>query len=165
MKKLIIINGVMGVGKTAVSKELYKRVDKAIWLDGDWCWMMDPFVVNEDTKGMVLDNITHQLQNFINCKDFKHIIFNWVIDEEKIYQDILKSLTGEFTVYKITLMCSAKVLCQRIECDVSAGLRDEGNYERSLAKLEKYQLLSSIKVDTDNRSIDEIVEDIINILG
>lgn len=164
MKKLIIINGVMGVGKTTIAKQLHQRLDKAVWLDGDWCWMMDPFVINEDTKTMVLDNITYQLQNFIHCKEFEHIIFNWVIDEESIYEDILKRLMGDYTVYKITLMCSPKALYQRIQRDIQASLRDKHNYERSLAKLEKYQTLSSIKVDTDYRSIETIVKDIISIV-
>lgn len=74
--KLIIINGVMGVGKSVTSKALNQALSKSVWLDGDWCWMMDPFVVNDITKEMVIDNITYQLNNFINSKQFEHIIFN-----------------------------------------------------------------------------------------
>jgi len=46
-KKLIIINGTMGVGKSTISKALYKNLENSVWLDGDWCWMMNPFIVNE----------------------------------------------------------------------------------------------------------------------
>lgn len=35
MKNLIIINGTMGVGKSAVSKELNRIPEKSIMLDGD----------------------------------------------------------------------------------------------------------------------------------
>ena len=55
MKKLIIINGTMGVGKSTVSKELNQRLKKSIWLDGDWCWMMNPWDFSEENKSMVLD--------------------------------------------------------------------------------------------------------------
>ncbi len=64
-KKLIIINGVMGVGKTTICKVLYKKLNNSFWLDGDNCWMMNPFVVNEENKAMVLDNIVHVLNNFL----------------------------------------------------------------------------------------------------
>lgn len=33
MKNLIIINGVMGVGKTTISRELNRQLDKSVWLD------------------------------------------------------------------------------------------------------------------------------------
>ena len=37
-KKLIIIRGPMGVGKSAVSKRLKKALSQAVLLEGDWCW-------------------------------------------------------------------------------------------------------------------------------
>ncbi len=54
IKKLIIINGTMGVGKTATSKELNKKLNNSVWLDDDWCWMMNPFTVNDENKNMVI---------------------------------------------------------------------------------------------------------------
>ena len=65
MKKLIIINGTMGVGKTTVSERLYKSLENSFWLDGDSCWYMNPFVVNEENKKMVIENISFILNNFI----------------------------------------------------------------------------------------------------
>ncbi len=37
----------MGVGKTTVCRELLRTLDKCVWLDGDWCWMQDPWIVND----------------------------------------------------------------------------------------------------------------------
>ncbi|WP_178382852.1 AAA family ATPase, partial [Paenibacillus sp. P46E] len=53
MKKFIVISGTMGVGKTTISKELLESLNNAIWLDGDWCWMMNPWVINEENIRMV----------------------------------------------------------------------------------------------------------------
>lgn len=64
MKNLIIINGTMGVGKSTVCKELNKRLIRSVWLDGDWCWMMNPWVVNDENKKMVVQNINFLLRNF-----------------------------------------------------------------------------------------------------
>ena len=61
-KTLIVINGCMGVGKTAVAQALYRRLQHSVWLDGDWCWMMNPWVISEENKRMVEDNITYLLR-------------------------------------------------------------------------------------------------------
>lgn len=61
MKRLILLSGPMGVGKTTVATLLHDRIDHSVLLDGDWCWMMHPFTVTDETKAMVLDNITHLL--------------------------------------------------------------------------------------------------------
>lgn len=47
MKKLILISGTMGIGKSTITEELSKQTKQSVYLDGDWCWMMNPFIVNE----------------------------------------------------------------------------------------------------------------------
>ena len=37
MKRLILIGGSMGVGKTTVCNELKLQLKKSVFLDGDWC--------------------------------------------------------------------------------------------------------------------------------
>ena len=75
MKTLYLIGGTMGVGKTTISKQLKQALNHSVFLDGDWCWDMHPFIVNEETKAMVLDNICHLLNNFIHCSSYENIIF------------------------------------------------------------------------------------------
>jgi len=59
MKTIYLIGGTMGVGKTAVCKELKFFLDNAVFLDGDWCWDADPFQVTEETKAMVLRRVLY----------------------------------------------------------------------------------------------------------
>ena len=66
VKRLYIIGGAMGIGKTTVCQILKKELPKAAFLDGDWCWDMDPFQVTEETKAMVMENIVYLLNNFIS---------------------------------------------------------------------------------------------------
>ena len=56
MKRLFLIGGPMGVGKTTVGQLLKRRLPRCVYLDGDWCWDMDPFQVTDATRTMVLDN-------------------------------------------------------------------------------------------------------------
>lgn len=75
MKRLFLINGTMGVGKTATGKELLDLLPNCAFLDGDWCWDMNPFVVNQETKSMVEDNIVYILNNFLKCSVYENIVF------------------------------------------------------------------------------------------
>lgn len=165
MKRLIIINGTMGVGKTATCRQLNKSLDNSVWLDGDWCWMMDPFIVNEETKSLVTDNITHMLRNFLNLSHIENVIFNWVIDKDEIFDIILEPLKDlEFELYKITLVCSDSVLINRISRDVQSGKRNSDCISRSIKRQPLYKKINTIKINTDNNTIEDNVREIQNIL-
>jgi len=160
-KKLIIINGTMGVGKTATCRELNKSLENSVWLDGDWCWMMNPFVVNDENKNMVVNNITHLLRNFLTNSSLQYIIFNWVIHIEDIFNGILEPLCDfDFEIIKITLTCSEEALKNRILNDVKLNLRDESSISRSVERLELYKGMHTEKIDTTNLSIVEAVDKI-----
>ena len=47
MKKLILIGGAMGAGKTTVCQKLKPLLAPSAFLDGDWCWDMEPFRVTD----------------------------------------------------------------------------------------------------------------------
>lgn len=165
MKKLIVINGTMGVGKTKTCKELNKRLDNSVWLDGDWCWKMNPFIVNEENKKMVKENIVFLLNNFLNNSNLENVIFNWVIHDEKIMDDILEKLTNkDFQLRKITLTCSRKVLKRRISSDIAKGKRDIECLERSLKYFDLYQNMDTEKIDTSEMATEEIVEEVMKLI-
>ncbi|MBY0755216.1 AAA family ATPase [Clostridium sardiniense] len=161
MKRLIVINGTMGVGKTATCKELNKRLNNSVWLDGDWCWMMDPFIVNEENKKMVKENIIFLLNNFMNNSNIENIIFNWVIHDESIMEEILLGLNNRgYDLEKITLICSKSALKARISKDIDEGKRDIACLERSLNYLDLYKDMNTEKFDTSEKNVDEVVDEI-----
>lgn len=165
MAKLVMINGTMGVGKTVTCKELYKKLQKSVWLDGDWCWMMNPFIVNEENKKMVENNITYLLRNFLTNSSFQYVIFNWVIQSEEIYDMLLNKLNDlKFEVVKITLICNEESLRNRISIDIKNNERDKNCLDRSLERIPLYKNMNTIKIDTSNLSISETVNKVIEIL-
>ena len=151
MKTLYLIGGTMGVGKTTVCRELKALLPKAVMLDGDWCWDMDPFVVNEETKAMVLSNIRHLLGNFLRCGAIENVVFCWVMHEQSIIDDVLRDLP-ECRVVSISLVCSEDALARRLAKDISTGLRQPDILARSAARLPLYQALDTEKLDTTDLS-------------
>jgi hypothetical protein len=67
---------------------LQKILPRNVFLDGDWCWDMRPFVVTDETKKLVEGDITHLLNSFLDCSEFENVIFCWVLHEQKILDDL-----------------------------------------------------------------------------
>ena len=148
MKRLYLIGGPMGVGKTTVCRELQKRLDRSVFLDGDWCWDAHPFQVTEETKTMVLENICFLLNSFLRCSVYDHVIFCWVLHQQEILDSLLSRLdTRNCAVRNISLLCSPEALSVRLENDIRAGRRDRDALKRSLGYLPLYEALDTEKLD------------------
>ena len=166
MKNLIFINGTMGVGKTTISKELQKLLPNCIFLDGDWCWDMSPFIVTDETKKMVLDNISHLLNNFISCSEYKNIIFCWVMHEESILDDVLSRLNkDDCIIHKFSIVCSEQTLISRITKDINQGVRENDVIERSVPRLNNYFQMDTRKIDVSYISAKEAAEIIYKLIA
>lgn len=161
MKKLYMVGGTMGVGKTAVCRQLQKDLPQSVFLDGDWCWDASPFQATEETKKMVLDNICYLLNNFIHCSAYENIILGWVMHEQSIIDMILNQLDTENCIVNcISLMVDEKNLYNRLKGDIAAKIREPEIIERSIARIPLYQLLQTYKIDTNNKSVQMISDEI-----
>ena len=161
MKRLYIIGGTMGVGKTTVGQQLKKDLPHCAFLDGDWCWDADPFQVTEETKKMVIDNICHVLNNFLHCSLYENIIFCWVMHEQRIIDSIIEDLDiDDCDVKCISLMVDSENLYKRLTRDVQSGMRSADIIMRSRERIRLYQDLNTIKIDTNNKTVPMIADEI-----
>ena len=162
MKRLIFINGTMGVGKTATCNELLNIVQPSVFLDGDWCWNMNPFIVTDETKDMVLNNISYLLNSFLSCSEYDNIIFCWVMHYESIIDDIVERLINvDFKLIKFTLTISEPALKQRIMKDIECNVRKADVLERSLSRIRFYDNMDTIKIDVSNITPRQAAESIL----
>ena len=123
MKNLIFINGTMGAGKSAVSRELKKILAPSFFLDGDWCWDMEPFAPGAAERALVLRNIAFLLNN----------------------EDLLARLDlSGARFFLFTLDVSEAELTRRLSRDVERGLRDSGIVERSLARRREFDAFGEV---------------------
>jgi len=166
LKNIIFLNGTMGVGKTATGRELQRLLPKCAFLDGDWCWDMNPFIVTDETKKMVEDNIRYILNNFLKCSEYENIIFCWVMHEENIIASILSGLNLQDAIlHKISLICSEQSLVERLSRDVDNGIRTIDVISRSVLRLNNYALMDTIKIDVSNIDEKQASRQIIDCIG
>lgn len=162
MKTLYMIGGPMGVGKTAVCRELQKRLDRCVFLDGDWCWDSRPFQVTEETRAMVTENICFLLNQFLRCSAYDHVIFCWVLHRQEILDGLLSRLdTSGCRVRAVSLVCSEEALRRRLEGDIRAGRRSQDVIKRSMDYLPLYRDLSASCLGTTSLTPAQTAERII----
>ncbi|OUP61781.1 nucleotide kinase [Faecalitalea cylindroides] len=157
MKHVYLIGGPMGIGKSTICNQLNQDLDHSVFLDGDWCWNMDPFIVNQDTKNMVLDNITHCLNNFIHTPGIENIIFCWVMHKQDIIDKIIQKLDTEgVDIHLISLICEEEELIKRMLID----RRDNQTIRKSLQYLELYKDLDTQKIDVTTLDVQKTIDKI-----
>lgn len=164
MKRLYFIGGPMGVGKTTIGLALKNRLPHSVYLDGDWCWNPDVAHITDETKKMVIDNICHMLNNYLLCSIYEHVIFCWVLHQQTIIDEIINRISAHACdLINISLIADEITLKNRLLKDIENGFRTEDVIKRSLNRIPMYYHLNTIKVDTCNKTINEIVDEIIKI--
>ncbi len=162
MKTLYLIGGAMGVGKTAVCREMKRALPNSVFLDGDWCWDANPFQVTDETKNVVVDNICYLLNNFIHCSAYENIIFCWVMHQQDIINSLLEKLdTKQCEVKIISLICDRETLKSRLQKDIDNGIRTADVIDRSIELIHLYKELKTIKIDTTSKSIEIVAKEIL----
>lgn len=161
MKRLYVIGGPMGVGKTAACRQLQQLLDRSVFLDGDWCWDAHPFQATEETREMVLENISFLLDNFLRCSAYDHVIFCWVLHRREIWADLLRRLTEPYDLCAVSMVCAPGTLRTRLEGDIRAGNRRPDVLDRSLAYLPLYDALDIRRLDVTNLTPQETAERIL----
>jgi len=155
MKNLVVIGGPMGVGKSAVCRELLSRIDKAVWLDGDWCWMMHPWQVTNETQAMVERNIIVLLRNYLACSAYETVIFDWVLHNELIVRTILSGLRDlECRLTRVSLVCAPEELRARLFADACPP----SALDEAALRLPLYQALDAPCLDTTGLTVSQVAD-------
>lgn len=109
---------------------------------------MNPFIVCDETKQMVMKNITYCLRSFLECSIYETVLFCWVIHEQTILTEILNTLSDlEFKLHVFTLTATPEALEKRLLSDVKNDIRTVDVISRSLERLSYYDLMDTIKID------------------
>ncbi|MCR3923534.1 MAG: AAA family ATPase [Firmicutes bacterium] len=119
MKKLVLITGAPGVGKTTTCCTLTKMIQGCAWLDSDWCWMINPWVPKTSVqKQYVEGTFSRILRGYLENDDINTVLFSWVINSATMFDLITEPLKDlDFELYKIALVCSTDAHVKRLKSD------------------------------------------------
>ena len=158
--KVIILNGPMGVGKTAVGKYIAEATPGTAFIDGDWCLDIHPFIGNRETKTMAIDNILHMIGNYKKCSECKMIVLVCLMDQAWVYDAIIEGIKKlELEIQSVTLTYSKSTLTDRWQNDKVCPWRTDKWLKISTDSLPYFSTLDNT-LDTSNLSIKEAAEKI-----
>ena len=64
-QKLIIISGSSCVGKTTVTEGLFESYKNSAYLDDDWVWRVNPFIMNDPRNRNGYKNWSFVLSSYL----------------------------------------------------------------------------------------------------
>lgn len=154
MKKLILLSGSPCVGKTTVGKDLFEHYDNSAYLDGDWCWCVNPFSVKDKRLRNGDKSMSFVLSNYLTS-GFDYVFFaSVVLTDNEIRENILKDITAtDYEVIGFTLTCSEETLIKR-----HSKRGDQGNTNFHWLHLPPYP--TDIVINTDNKPVQRIAQEL-----
>ena len=156
--KVIILNGPMGVGKTTVGKYIADHHPGTAFIDGDWCLDIHPFVGNQETKAMAVDNILHMIGNYQKCSVCNMVVLVWLMDEPWVIQKITQGLSAmQAEVKNMTLVCSRESPIQRWKDDHDCEWRTDEWLNVSLKSLSGFASMDNT-IDTSGLPVEQVAE-------
>ena len=156
--KVIILNGPMGVGKTTVGKYIAEHNPGTAFIDGDWCMDIHPFVGNNETREMAVDNILHMIKNYQKCSECSMVVLVWLMDDPKIVKKILDGLAElNAEPMQYTLICEKDERISRWENDKECEWRTDEWLNISLRSLPSFASMENT-IDTSGLSVEHIAE-------
>lgn len=163
--KVIVINGPMGVGKTTVGKLIADSTPGTAFIDGDWCMDLHPFVGNQETKAMAIDNILHMIGNYQRCSECGMVVLVWLMDDAWVRGQIMNGLAALQTEAQyVTLICDRENLIRRWGTDRNCEWRTDRWLEISLASLPGFSAMENT-IDTGSLSAEQVAEKILQQSG
>ena len=156
-----MIGGAPGCGKTTTAEQLKNSLERSVWLDGDWCWMMNPWEFSEQNKRMVERNISFMLNSFLENDSFEYVIFNWVLHTQNLIDTVLDSLNlKDVDIHTFSLVCDEMVLKDRM---INGG-REKRQIESSIERMKLYSSLDTHSLDISNMTPEEVVMRIVEVI-
>lgn len=154
MKKLILLSGSPCVGKTTVGQHLFEQYENSAYLDGDWCWCVNPFSVKDKRLRNGDKSMSFVLSNYLNS-EFEYVFFTSVVlTDPTIRENILKDIsTTDYEVIGFTLTCSEETLVKRHD---QRGDKGETNFH--WLHLPPYP--TDIVIHTDGMTVREIAQEL-----
>ena len=163
MTTFIFIHGPNGVGKSSVCHALQRKLQHSARLESEWCRMINPFILTEESIALTIANMTQMLQNYLSCSWLDYVIMPYGFHgaRQHIWDTVqakLQSIPHNFV--PITLTCSEGENIARMVHDG----RSRERIQRAIAVRCLYESLPYPRIDTTSLTIDQTVDRVIKIV-
>lgn len=153
---VILLNGPMGVGKTTIGTYIADKFNGTAFIDGDWCMDLHPFVGNDETKELAIDNILHMIRNYKECSYCNMVVIAWLMDDEWVIKKLIDGINElDCDAKNITLVSSEMQLREQWMNDKNCPWRTEEWLDISIKSLDKFSKMKEA-IDITNLSIKEV---------
>lgn len=166
---VIIVNGPLGIGKTATSWALLERFERAVMLDGDYIAALHPFRYDDGNHLDYAYRTLCHLVAFHVAHGYRNFIVNWVFERPEHLAALCAALaTLAPPVVAVRLTCSLSELERRV--------RQRNNGDLGWELQRSQQLLAILEaaaadgdggraVDTTHLTIEQVGDEIMSIVG
>jgi len=157
MKRLILVCGANGIGKSTACKNLVEIFPSSAYIDSDYCRYMSPFSFSKEEMAVVVSNISNMMINYFKLSTINNVIFQYGFHgvRRQIFNDILFLLNESNIKYEfcpIILECSLEENIRRMQNDC----RDLERINRAIANtISIYDELCYPRIDTTKLSPEE----------
>jgi len=161
MKKFVMVAGPPGVGKTAVCRRIFQSVDGCAWLDGDWCWMVNPYPGKTEAQKTYAERaFGYILDGYMLDPNTRVILFSWMIQHDFMFDLVTDRMARkEFELTKVALVCEEAEYIRRLR----AGGREAEKIERP-DDMGKYRALDAHVIDTTGLTVAETADRVLGLL-
>jgi broad-specificity NMP kinase len=162
MKKYIVINGTMGVGKSTIGRRIAEMLGRAAFIDGDFVIEMHPHVDHTETFDMQRSNIVHMSKNYSNFDKCDYVVLSWIMGEDRADKTISEISGLNYQIYHFLLTCNEEALTKRWLNDDVNDWRTKENLNMAIEILVSFNKRTDcIFIDTSDLSIDGVAEKIV----
>ena len=153
MKKLVLLGGPTGVGKTTALRGIQGRFDASALLDADDVWRVGSKLATPANRIMAIRNVTNTMRGYFEA-DCELGIVSWVFARPELYQPVIDALKNHVdSIQQLYLVADPETLEVRLK---ERGEPDRIEY--ALSRLELIESLPFTKIDTTNLSCEQVVD-------
>lgn len=153
MKKLVLLGGPTGVGKTTALRGLQGRFDRSALLDADDVWRVGSLLAVPEHRHIAIQNVTNTMRGYFEANCNLGIV-SWVFARSELYQPVIDALSHHVdSAQLLYLVSDPETLRDRLK---ARGEPDRIEY--ALTRLELIQALPYTKLDTTDLNPGQVVE-------
>lgn len=167
MKRLILLCGANGIGKSTASAELMKRLPHSSYIDSDYCRMTNPPIFNEELIRLNYKNILAMMENSFACGEIQNVIFPFGFHghRKQLFDALLEELRQKgisFELVPVLLYCGEEENVRRARADG----RDEERIRRGIRNSRVvYENVNYPRIDVTDMTAEETAEEILKLIG